>query len=87
LFGTDKITRTAVSERTLSLTAIATDNRERVMAVRAMLTDHFHSFGCAEVLQISADGALRERYWTDGEVPRGWHGRINVPTTAEEVDP
>jgi len=73
------------SDRTMNVEAIATNNIERMLATRELLSEHFQAFGLAEVPQIDALGRLRRPYWENGTVPTGWNGRVGVSETNERL--
>jgi schlafen family protein len=69
----------------ISLDAVATDARERLVATRVLLADLVHAFGIAEVLQLTARGELRAQYWNVG-VLDNWKGVADVPRVATTLD-
>ena len=84
--GTHPIVKPVMSHRTLNIEALVTDNRERILATRELLMEHFQSFGLAEVPQIGPGGQLRIAYWQNGNVPTGWNGRVGVPESKATLD-
>lgn len=77
------------SRHTISLDSVLTNPKERLVAVRLLLTDLVQGFGLPELYQIQSSGGLRRPYWSTQQRPFivRWAEQSGVPlvdTTADE---
>ena len=76
------------SRHTIGLDNIVASAKERLAAVRILLTDLVQAFGLAELYQIHSTGDLRRRYWCTYQQPfiTRWADQAGVPLVDTTVD-
>ena len=77
------IVREQRSRHTAPISSLAGTTQELIAATCLMLTDIYHAFGVPEIPQITADGALRRRYY-GAEILR-WAEDHGVPVVEGQV--
>lgn len=76
-----------VSEHTVDLTAIESSPTELLVATRLVVTDLLQSLGVPECPQITPDGGIRVRYWSDADDRiEAVCGELGIPTTADTIE-
>jgi hypothetical protein len=68
----------AVAETAASLDDLADPGPELVAAAARLLDELGTSFGIAEMCQLTQDGAIRQRYWTDARPLLNWAQHFGV---------
>lgn len=71
----------APSETAASLDGLADPGPELVAAAARLLDELGTSFGIAEMGQLTQDGAIRQRYWTDARPLLNWAQHFGVEVT------
>jgi hypothetical protein len=71
------------SRHTAPISSLAGTTQELIAATYLMLTDIYHAFGVPEIPQITAEGALRRRYY--GAEMLRWAEDHGVPVVDEQV--
>lgn len=76
----------AVAETAASLDELADTGPGLVAAAARLLDELGTSFGIAEMGQLTQDGAIRRRYWTDAERLKNWAKLHGIEVTEETID-
>lgn len=76
----------AVAETAASLDDLADSGPELVAAAARLLDELGTSFGIAEMGQLTQDGTVRRRYWTDARPLQNWAQLHGVGVTEETIE-
>lgn len=78
--------RIAVAETAASLDDLADPGPELVSAAARLLDELGTWFGIAEMGQLTQDGAIRRRYWTEARPLQNWAQLFGVEVTEQTIE-